>query len=81
MTDTKYPEVKVKLLGEDGNAFMILGRCRGACKTYLPRETWETVWNEFKAEATSGNYDHLLCTAMDFFTCDEEEDEENDDDN
>lgn len=29
MTDNiRYPEVKVQLVGLDGNAFSILGRCR-----------------------------------------------------
>lgn len=57
----KYPNVKVKLVGEDGNAFAILGRVskamqRAGC-------TPEQV-NEFRTEATSGDYDKLLQTAM-----------------
>jgi len=74
----KYPKVKVKLVGEDGNSFSILGRCRKACRDLLPKEEWEKIYHEFSEEAKSGDYNHLLCTVMDFFTTDEpdEEDEE-----
>jgi hypothetical protein len=68
----KHPEVKVKLVGEDGNAFFILGRCEGAMKKAgLSKEERET----FQKEATAGDYNHLLCTVMAWFTVDEEEEE------
>jgi hypothetical protein len=56
----KYPEVKaVKLVGEDGNAFSILARVMKAMKVAgLPKEVIDTYY----AEATSGDYDHLLQT-------------------
>ena len=72
---------QVKLVGEDGNAFSILGRCsRSFKKSGLPQE-W---WDKFHAEATSGDYDHLLQTVMKYFEVDgedeeKEEEEENDD--
>jgi hypothetical protein len=63
----KYPEVKVKLTGEDGNAFSIIGRCIQAAKrAKVPQEEI----NKFKEEAMSSNYDNLLCTVMDWFNCD-----------
>lgn len=61
MPQPKYPQVKVKLVGEDGNAFFILGRVQGAMrKAGLTKEQIA----EFIKEATSGDYDHLLATAM-----------------
>ena len=60
--EVKYPEVKaVKLVGEDGNAFAILGRVMSAMKSAgLSKE----IQNAYFAEATSGDYDHLLQTTM-----------------
>lgn len=57
----KYPEIKVKLTGEDGNAFHILGTVTRAMRKagYGDKET-----KAFVEEATKGDYDHLLRTAM-----------------
>lgn len=57
----RFPEVTVKLVGEDGNAFAILGRVTKALKRAGASK--EEV-DEFMAEATSGDYDHLLQTVM-----------------
>ena len=63
----KYPEVKIELVGQDGNAFSILGRCQGiARRAGLDKSQID----EFMTEATSGDYDHLLCTCMEYFDCD-----------
>ena len=52
-----YPHIKVKLLNEDGNAFAIMGRVlREMRKAGVPQEDRA----RFQAEATSGDYDHLL---------------------
>ena len=60
----KYPEIAVQLTGEDGNAFNILGICLQAMRRAgLSQEECEA----FQAEATSGNYDHLLATCMEWF--------------
>jgi nucleoside diphosphate kinase len=60
----KFPHVKVKLVGENGNAFMVLGLCvRAAKKAGLTKEQID----EFQKEATSGDYDHLLCTCTKWF--------------
>lgn len=73
----KHPEIHVRLVGEDGNAFAILGRCQNAMrKARLSKEEM----NAFTKEATSGNYDHLLATCIDWFDCDGDEEEEEDDD-
>ena len=59
-----HPEVRVRLVGEDGNAFAILGRCQRAAKEAgVPK----VVIGRFFAEATAGNYDDLLATAMRWF--------------
>jgi hypothetical protein len=61
--EVKYPNIKVRLVGEDGNAFFIIGRMRSALKKGgVNKETIE----EFTTEATSGDYDHLLQTCMDW---------------
>lgn len=63
--DPKYPEVVVALVGEDGNAFAILGRVSQAMKRGgVPK----AEVGAFMAEAMSGDYDHLLCTAMEYVT-------------
>lgn len=57
-------KIKVKLTGTDGNAFALLGRCLVAArKGKMDPETIKA----FRAEATKGNYDHLLCTCCDYF--------------
>jgi len=63
-SNIKYSNVKVTLVGEDGNAFAILGRCRNAAKKAgIPSEKIA----DFMSEATSGDYDHLLRTCMEWF--------------
>ena len=59
----KFPHVTVKLLGEDGNAFFILG---AVMKAMRRAKVSEEDINAFRTEATSGNYDHLLQTVMSY---------------
>jgi hypothetical protein len=60
-TQPRYPDVQVQLTGEDGNAFAILGRTAAALRhADVPQEEIDA----FFAEATSGDYDHLLQTTM-----------------
>ena len=60
----KYPDVSVQLVGEDGNAFAIIGRCvQAARRGDVPRAEID----EFRVEATSGNYDNVLQTCMRWF--------------
>ena len=64
MSEVKYPEIMVQLVGLDGNAFSILARCRAAMKRV---HCSEAEINEFTKEATSGDYNHLLATCMEYF--------------
>lgn len=66
LTEPKYPNIKIKLVGEDGNAFSILGRCTQALKRNGLKDQVEV----FRGEATSGNYDHLLRTVVAWFSVD-----------
>ena len=60
----KYPDITVELVGQNGNAFNILGIClRTMSRSGLSKEEQEA----FQTEATSGNYDHLLATCMEWF--------------
>ena len=64
-TATKYPNIEVPLIGQDGNAFFILGTMREALRRGgVPQKERE----EFLAEATAGDYDHLLQTCMRWVT-------------
>ena len=56
-------DIKVKLVGENGNAFAILGRCRKA----MEKARRMDLWDEFYAEATSGDYNHALATIAEYF--------------
>jgi hypothetical protein len=67
-TSVKYPEVTIPLVGEDGNAFSILGRVSRAMK----RAGLHDQWEEFRAEATASDYDNLLMTVMRWFSVDGE---------
>lgn len=61
----KYPDVEVQLVSLDGNAFAILGRIQKAMHAAgIPNEEYRA----FELEATQGNYDHLLRTAMRWIT-------------
>jgi uncharacterized protein DUF4314 len=62
----RYPEVQVQLSGENGNAFAILGRTAAALRqSGVPQQEIDA----FFAEATSGDYDHLLRTTMAWVDC------------
>jgi hypothetical protein len=55
---------KVKLIGCDGNAFAVLGKCKRAATN----NNWGTErWEKFHQEATAGDYNHLLVTVMAHF--------------
>jgi hypothetical protein len=69
----KSDRPKLRLVGKDGNAFAILGRAHQAARRAgMPEDEWKKI----QAEATSGNYDHLLVTMLKYFDCDAEEDED-----
>jgi len=52
---------KVELTGSDGNAMAIIAKCRKALQR--ARFTQEEI-KQFTDEATSGDYDNVLQTAM-----------------
>lgn len=65
-TVVKYPDIRVKLVGMDGNAFIILGLCkRAAQKGGLGEDEIKAFFDEAKA----GDYNHLLMTCMRWFDC------------
>ena len=56
-----YPEVEVELVGQDGNAFAILGAVSKALKkANIPQKKIDECMTEMR----SGDYDNLLRTAM-----------------
>lgn len=64
ITQPKYPDVHVKLVGGDGNAFAIIGKVASAMRA-------QSVSNEdirqFHAEATAvSDYNHLLQKVMEW---------------
>jgi hypothetical protein len=59
--EPKYPDITVKLVGQDSNAFVLLGLINQALrKAKVPAD----IRGQFQTEATSGDYDNLLQTAM-----------------
>lgn len=57
----KYPQITVQLSGMDGNAGFIIARTARALKK---AGVSPEVIDEFRAEAVSGDYDHVLQTVM-----------------
>jgi hypothetical protein len=58
---TTIPKPTVALIGNDGNAFAILGACLKALRgAKVPAE----VVAEFRKQATAGDYDNLLRVCM-----------------
>ena len=66
MSNEPITNIHLKLTGEDGNAFLILGRARQA----LRRARRSDLWEQFNKEATSGDYQNLLATCMKYFVVD-----------
>ena len=54
--------IKVKLVGEDGNAFNILGKVTKA----LEKGGFPELAEQYLKEAQNGNYDHLLFTTQEY---------------
>lgn len=64
MTQKKSDWPRLKLVGEDGNAFNVIGLAkRAATKAGWPKERIDALM----AEMTAGDYNHLLATAMEHF--------------
>lgn len=64
MSNPKYPEITVSLVGENGNVFYILGKCLSAmrCANISKEEQ-----DEFYRQATAGDYNNLLITCLEWF--------------
>lgn len=59
----KYPNVRVQLVGLDGNAFAILGRvCKALREAKVPSEEISL----YMKQATGGSYDKLLQTTISY---------------
>lgn len=54
--EIKHPDVTVKLVGRNGNAFAIIGAVSNALRAAGYRDSVEAYMNE----AMSGDYDNLL---------------------
>lgn len=61
----KYPNIKAKLIGQDGNAFAIIGTVKQALRK--GGVSSEEI-DEFFTEATSGDYNNVIVTAMNWVT-------------
>lgn len=58
-------DVKVRLIGQDGNAFAIIGRViRAMREAGVSKE----IIAEYQKEAMSGDYEHLLATTLEYVT-------------
>lgn len=55
-SEVKYPDIDVQLVGQDGNAFMILGRVSAAIR----RKHGAEAASAYSNEAMEGDYDNLL---------------------
>lgn len=59
--EPKYPDIEVELTGTDSNAFAIMGKVvRALRRARVP----QSEIDEYQRESMSGDYDHLLQTAM-----------------
>ncbi|MBB76544.1 MAG: hypothetical protein CMJ75_18725 [Planctomycetaceae bacterium] len=59
--DLKYPDVRIGIVGKSGNAFAILGSVDRGLKSAGVSQQERDI---YKADATDGDYDHLLATTM-----------------
>jgi len=72
MKEVRHPHVRVKLVGEDGNAFFILGRVSGEMKRERISEAEQKA---FMDEAQSSDYNNLLRTVEQWVTADPDPDD------
>jgi len=55
-----YKKPKCKLLGEDGNAFLVIGKVSSTLK----KAGYKDLVEQYRKEAMSGDYDNLLNVSM-----------------
>jgi hypothetical protein len=69
----KYPDISIRLVGEDGNGFFIVGRTLDA----LRRGGVDAInRNAYRDWAMDGDYNHLLWVTMCTVNTDEDEEDE-----
>ena len=56
-------DIEVKIIGADSNIFNLLGICRRA----LQKAKRMDLWDEFYADATSGDYNRALTSIAEYF--------------
>ncbi len=61
MSDVKFPEIEVELSGQDGNAFLVIGR---VCKAMRRGGVDAEDITAYTEKAKSGDYDNLLQVTM-----------------
>jgi hypothetical protein len=61
VSDIRYPDIHVQLTGHDGNGFAIMGAVTKALRDH---GVSLAELNLYREESMSGDYDHLLATAM-----------------
>lgn len=59
--EVRFPDITVELVGNDGNAFAIIGRVQKALRRAGVDQATRL---EFTHEATAGDYNDLLATCM-----------------
>ena len=64
-SENKNTGLKFKMVGEDSNAFSIMGR---AARLLRQNGMGDKV-AAFQSECMSGDYDHLLATCTEWFDC------------
>lgn len=76
---TPKPIPGFTLVGEDGNAFSIIGRFARAARRHGPDQKPHLTNDEIEAvcaAARSGDYDHLLATFIPFDNAEGDDDDE-----
>ena len=72
--EPRYPDCVVELSGTDSNAFAVMGKVTRELRRHLvPRSDLSSreildIIDDFRREATAGDYDHLLRTCMAWVT-------------
>lgn len=60
---SKQTGIQVKLIGQDGNAFAIVG---AVARAMTKAGVDPTIIDAYKVEAFEGDYNHLLSVTMDY---------------
>lgn len=74
-TQIKKPDCE--LVGQNGNAFAVIGR---AIRSLKQAKVPEDIIREYQKKAMSGDYNHLLATTMEYVNEAGEDDETEDED-